>query len=176
MENNHMTESGNNNQDKLDVEALAREIAWSKANVARWGVNHIILLFTLLIIIVIIVAQDVPVGIVAAVAITGLGYVWFSGWRRGKQIYASFLNEELINLKQKPDKSAEASTPQLTSRELQVLKYIAQGYANKQIARELGISENTVKHFSGRVMSKLSASGRTDAVVIAIRNGLINID
>jgi DNA-binding NarL/FixJ family response regulator len=82
----------------------------------------------------------------------------------------------MINLRQKTDKETAQSLPQLTSRELQVLTCIAQGYANKQIAIELGISENTVKHFSSRVMTKLNANGRTDAVVIAIKNGLITID
>lgn len=176
MKNSNIEESVIIKQDKLDVETVARQVALSKANVAKWGVNSVVLLFALLIAIIIMVNQNVLMSIVAVVAVGGLGYVWFSGWKRGRQLYTSFLNEEIVNLQQKPEKIADISLPQLTSRELQVLKCIAQGYANKQIAAELGISENTVKHFSSRVMTKLNASGRTDAVVIAIKSGLINID
>jgi DNA-binding CsgD family transcriptional regulator len=177
MTNNNIEEPENNNKQHIpDIESIARQVAWNKASVARWGVNHIIFLFTLLIIIILMVAMDITMIIVMLVAVTGLGYVWFSGWKRGKQLYTSFLNEETINLQKKPEKIVDSSVTQLTTRELQVLKCIGQGYANKQIALELGISENTVKHFSGRVMTKLNASSRTEAVVIAIKSGLINLE
>ena len=65
---------------------------------------------------------------------------------------------------------------QLTDREIQVLRLAAKGYANKRIANELGISENTVKHFVSRILTKLNASDRTEAVVIALKNGAIPID
>ncbi len=113
--------------------------------------------------------------IVAPIAIFGLAMVWLTGWRRGKQLYRRFYDEELAELKQKPTKDTATLEEQLTSREIQILHYVAQGYANKLIASELGISENTVKNFMSRVLTKLNANDRTDAVVIAIKLGLISV-
>lgn len=61
----------------------------------------------------------------------------------------------------------------LTSRELQVLQFLAQGLANKAIAQQLKISESTVKFHVNAIMGKLGAQSRTDAVVRATRLGLI---
>ena len=63
----------------------------------------------------------------------------------------------------------------LTAREKEVLDYIAQGYLNKQIATELGISEQTIKNHVTSVLRKLNANSRTDAVVQAIKQGLISV-
>ncbi len=61
----------------------------------------------------------------------------------------------------------------LTPRELQVLQLMAQGLPNKGIARALGITENTAKFHVASVTAKLGASGRTEAVTLAARTGLI---
>ncbi len=61
----------------------------------------------------------------------------------------------------------------LTPRELQVLQLMAQGLPNKGIARVLGITENTAKFHVASVTAKLGASGRTEAVTVAARRGLI---
>jgi DNA-binding NarL/FixJ family response regulator len=61
----------------------------------------------------------------------------------------------------------------LTPRELQVLALVADGLANKGIARSLGVSDETVKFHLGSVFGKLGASNRTDAVRQALRRGLI---
>lgn len=63
----------------------------------------------------------------------------------------------------------------LTSRETEVLNYVARGYLNKQIAGELGISEQTIKNHVTSILRKLNAGARTEAVVLAIRRGIINI-
>jgi DNA-binding NarL/FixJ family response regulator len=62
---------------------------------------------------------------------------------------------------------------ELTPRELEVLRLLAEGLANKAIAHHLGISEHTVKFHVNAVMSKLGAQSRTEAVVRATRLGLI---
>ena len=62
---------------------------------------------------------------------------------------------------------------QLTSREREVLTLIAQGRANKRIALELGISEKTVKTHVGHVLAKLGVSDRTQAALLAVREGLV---
>ena len=61
----------------------------------------------------------------------------------------------------------------LTPRELEVLQLIAEGLTNKAIARQLEISEHTVKFHINTILSKLYASSRTEAVVRATRAGLI---
>ena len=70
---------------------------------------------------------------------------------------------------------AEAFISPLTPREIEILQYIAQGYLNKQIAAELGISEQTIKNHVTSILRKLNANARTEAVVVAIKQGLIKI-
>jgi two-component system, NarL family, response regulator LiaR len=61
----------------------------------------------------------------------------------------------------------------LTRREREVLELITQGYANKRIARELAITEKTVKGHVGRVLAKLGVADRTQAALLAVRDGLL---
>jgi NarL family two-component system response regulator LiaR len=61
----------------------------------------------------------------------------------------------------------------LTPREREVLGLIGRGMPNKRIARELGVSEKTVKTHVGHVLAKLGVSDRTQAAVVAVRAGLI---
>ncbi len=71
---------------------------------------------------------------------------------------------------------AEALIAPLTTRETEVLNYVAQGYSNKQIAAKLNISEQTIKNHVASIMIKLNANARTQAVVIAVQQGLISLD
>ena len=71
---------------------------------------------------------------------------------------------------------AEAFMSPLTPREIEILNYIAEGYLNKQIAAELGISEQTIKNHVTSILRKLNANARTEAVVVAIKQGLISIN
>ena len=70
-----------------------------------------------------------------------------------------------------------AGTPieSLTPREIEVLKLVAAGLGNKEIASRLEISEHTVKFHVASIMGKLGASSRTEAVTLGIRHGLIMI-
>lgn len=61
----------------------------------------------------------------------------------------------------------------LTPREIEVLKLVAEGQRNKQIAYQLGITEETVKVHIKNILSKLEANDRTHAVTIAVRRGII---
>jgi DNA-binding NarL/FixJ family response regulator len=61
----------------------------------------------------------------------------------------------------------------LTDRESEVLQLLAEGLANKQIALQLGISENTVKFHVSGIYAKLGATNRTEAVRLGVRRGLI---
>jgi len=69
----------------------------------------------------------------------------------------------------------EAVISPITPRETEILNYIAQGYLNKQIAAELGISEQTIKNHVTSILRKLNANARTEAVVVAIKQGLITL-
>lgn len=60
---------------------------------------------------------------------------------------------------------------ELTVRELELLKWVAQGYSNKAIAKEMSISPNTVKYHMKSVLQKLSVQNRAEAVATAIRAG-----
>ena len=64
---------------------------------------------------------------------------------------------------------------EITSRETDVLKMLAEGLVNKEIAARLGISEHTVKFHISSILDKLDASTRTEAVTLGIRRGLIPI-
>jgi NarL family two-component system response regulator LiaR len=66
-----------------------------------------------------------------------------------------------------------AEPERLTRREHEVLELIAGGRSNKRIALELGISEKTVKTHVGHVLAKLGVSDRTQAALLAVRDGLI---
>jgi two-component system response regulator DegU len=70
---------------------------------------------------------------------------------------------------------AEGFISPLTPREKEILNYIAQGYLNKQIAAELVISEQTIKNHVTSILRKLNANARTEAVVVAIKQGFISI-
>ena len=63
----------------------------------------------------------------------------------------------------------------LSSREIDVLKLVAQGNANKLIAEHLGVSEDTVKAHIRNILSKLGANDRTHAVTIALKRGIIDL-
>jgi two-component system NarL family response regulator len=64
----------------------------------------------------------------------------------------------------------------LTVRELEILKMLAKGPTNKEIARALGISDNTVRNHVNSIIEKLDVSDRTEAATTAIQRGLITVD
>ncbi|MFQ9933387.1 MAG: response regulator transcription factor, partial [Lachnospiraceae bacterium] len=63
----------------------------------------------------------------------------------------------------------------LTKREEEVLKLIAEGLFNKEIAAKLEISERTVKNHVSNIFKKIDVSDRTQAAVFAIKNNLVDI-
>lgn len=74
-------------------------------------------------------------------------------------------HEEMADLRERLDR--------LTPREREVLVLIGRGFPNKRIARELGLSEKTVKAHVGHVLAKLGVTDRTQAAVAAVRAGLV---
>ena len=74
-----------------------------------------------------------------------------------------------------PAAADDPDSGKLSPREAEVLRLMAKGRTNEQIARELLLSTSTVKNHVGRILSKLGASDRTQAVIMAIEMDLISI-
>jgi DNA-binding NarL/FixJ family response regulator len=70
-------------------------------------------------------------------------------------------------------RSELAAAEELTAREREVLALLARGLSNKEIARALAISDHTAKFHASAILAKLGAESRTEAVVIAVRLGLV---
>ncbi len=67
------------------------------------------------------------------------------------------------------------SNPELSERELEVLRLLAQGMSNADIATALGIGEGTVKSHVNRILNKLDVSDRTQAVIVAVKRGIVSL-
>lgn len=83
-----------------EMKRTAAQRAKDRANAARWDLNIAVFLFAILIIVTILLFQDIGVEVVAPIALFGLTMVWLVGWRRGRQLYQRFYDEELSELKQ----------------------------------------------------------------------------
>ena len=70
---------------------------------------------------------------------------------------------------------ADDKLNELTKREIEVLKLIADGLFNKEIAAKLDISERTVKNHVSNIFKKIDVSDRTQAAVFAIKNNLVDL-
>ena len=100
--------------------------------------------------------------ILAAITAAGQGLVVLTQVQAGRLLPARSLRENLPRL-------VEALTP----REIEVLRLMADGLVNKEIAGRLGISEHTAKFHVASILGKLQAASRTDAVAQGMRRGLI---
>ncbi|HEY8499817.1 MAG TPA: response regulator transcription factor [Clostridia bacterium] len=90
-------------------------------------------------------------------------------------IQASMAKELIVEFKRYTSKgaSSEKNGSSLSDRELEVLRLIAKGMLNKEIAKTLYISEKTVKNHISNIFRKLKVSDRTQAAVYAIKNNLV---
>ncbi|HUF31581.1 MAG TPA: response regulator transcription factor [Acidimicrobiales bacterium] len=89
---------------------------------------------------------------------------------------ASKLIVEFNNLSRRADQKKQVPAPRLTERELEVLKQVAQGLTNRDIAGVLFISENTVKNHVRNILEKLHLHSRMEAVVYAVREKILDLD
>ncbi len=87
-----------------------------------------------------------------------------------KKVLQLFYNLSLMG------KDIETLMTPLSPRETEILRHIAEGNSNKRIAYALGIGEQTIKNHITSIMRKLNANDRTHAVVLAMRNGWLNIE
>jgi hypothetical protein len=92
--------------------------ARDRARTARWDLNIAIFLFAVLIIIIILLFQGVTIEIVAPIAVVGLGLVWLTGWRQGRQLYERFLEEEIAKLEFERSRKIEETIEEAVQRAL----------------------------------------------------------
>jgi len=81
--------------------------------------------------------------------------------------------EDPTNNDAAPEHDEEPTPCPLTSRELEVLRVLARGATNAQIARELNVTEDTVKFHIRNIFRKLGVASRTEAALVAIRQGWV---
>jgi DNA-binding NarL/FixJ family response regulator len=125
-----------------------------------------------------------------AVELTGRGWAYLPRDAGGEQLVAAIraAGSGLVTLDPvlaahllgRPETGAAGAAPapdggegELTLREREVLGLVAEGLANKAIARRLGISEHTVKFHVAAILSKLGAGSRTEAVRLGAQRGLV---
>ena len=90
-----------------------------------------------------------------------------------KPVVASRVLKSFRDLADEVDQDVEPLFIPLSVREVEVLDYIAKGNSNKEIARSMGISDQTVKNHITSIMRTLAVNDRTQAVVYALRHGWI---
>jgi DNA-binding NarL/FixJ family response regulator len=95
--------------------------------------------------------------------------------QQGKSILHPEVTQKLLTRFVKKDEPRQAKPSDLlTDREIEVLKALAKGYSNQQIAEELYISQRTVQNHLHNIYNKLGVNGRTEAVIYALQEGIIS--
>lgn len=92
--------------------------------------------------------------------------------RNGQKYYEKLLLDNIDEYEKISCKETEALS-ELTKREKEVLRYIAKGMLNREIAITMTISERTVKNHISNIFKKLDVSDRTQAAVMALKNNLV---
>jgi DNA-binding NarL/FixJ family response regulator len=95
--------------------------------------------------------------------------------RRGEVQLDPAIARRLAQSLRSPDREAAAS-PELTTRELDVIRLLGEGKANKEIAAQLSISERTARGHVSSILGKLGLVSRTQAALWAVREGLVRVD
>jgi NarL family two-component system response regulator LiaR len=99
------------------------------------------------------------------------------GVNRGEtMLHPSIAKKIIQRVQERGDEDKKEKGQELTERELDVLKLLAQGNGDREIAEKLVVSERTVHFHVGNILSKLHLANRTQAALYAIRKGLANPD
>jgi DNA-binding NarL/FixJ family response regulator len=181
-----LAQLGSNGKATIDVvEADAAEVAlWDAGNDRERTLGKLGELRTLEVPAVAIV-QD-PSHVAPAIAAGARGVVLrdqvgpgihaaLAAVRSGLTVMDTALAETLVPAQHVKPQAQPKGRGELTEREKQVVQLLAEGLSNKLIADRLGISDHTAKFHVNGVMMKLGASTRTEAVVEAMRRGLIRL-
>ena len=100
----------------------------------------------------------------------------WAGQSRISTSMASKLLTEFAAMSKATEEKPQMPAPRLTEREMEVLRLVAQGLNNRDIAAKLFISENTVKNHIRNILDKLHLHSRMEAVVYAVREKMIEIN
>ena len=115
--------------------------------------------------------KEIPIDEVA----DAIRSVW-AGQSRISPSMASKLLTEFAAISKEADERPQMPAPKLTDREMEVLRLVAQGLNNRDIAKQLFISENTVKNHIRNILEKLHLHSRVEAAVYAHRQHLLPTD
>ena len=102
-----------------EIEPTAARRARDRAGAARWNLDVAVFLFAVLIIVIILLFQEVGIEVVAPIALFGLAMVWLVGWRRGRQLYQGFYEEELSRLERESAKTAGTTVDETIEEKVQ---------------------------------------------------------
>ncbi len=94
---------------------------------------------------------------------------------RGESLIQPVVASKVLSRFAELSRQVQTPTELLSEREIEVLKLVAKGNANKEIAAELSITDSTVKTHVSSIFQKLNARDRTDAVMQAVKRGIIKI-
>jgi DNA-binding NarL/FixJ family response regulator len=93
----------------------------------------------------------------------------------GNTIIAPDLAQKMLNTFEGGRPGKPGLAPPLTERELEVIRALSRGMSDRQIAQSLGISEKTVRNHTSNIYRKLHIFDRTQAVIYAVREGVIDV-
>lgn len=91
-------------------------------------------------------------------------------------IRAVHAGEQKLPLKVAARLAARQQRPELIGRELEVLRFLAKGRSNKEIAVAVGLSEDTIKAHLKTLFAKLAVKSRTEAAIVAIHLGIVHVE
>jgi DNA-binding NarL/FixJ family response regulator len=114
--------------------------------------------------------KEIPIDEVAG----AIRSVW-AGQSRLSPTVAAKLLTEFAEISRRDEERRRLIAPRLTDREMEVLRLVARGLPNREIARQLFIAENTVKNHIRSILEKLHLHSRMEAVVYAVREKLLEI-
>ena len=124
-----------------ETEQMAARRAGERARVSRWDLDLALFLFTVMVIVLILLFQGVTIEIVAPVALFGLAMVWLMGWRRGRQLYRGFYNEELLKLRHSSEEAEETKEETIDARIQRVLRERERQKQRGRFSDKLGVPQ-----------------------------------
>ena len=161
------------------IKSLIRQRAAEQAMSRRLNQYSLLVISAVLIAVIILQAREVNIFVTGGVAFAGLLIFWFFTLVQGKILEKKIFEQENANLLgiARDGLAGQAAggigESPLSNRELEVLRCIAQGNTNKEIAQKMFISQQTTKNHITHILKKMDVTDRTAAAVAALRLGWI---
>ena len=160
------------------IQSLLRQRAAEQSLSRRWNRYSLLVIYTILIAVVVMSLTGLNQYLTAAVAAAGLAFFWIYTFLHSQQLEKQFYREESEHYRQQfsvsaPENAGRPELAPLSEREMEVLCRIVRGSTNKDIARQLNISQQTAKNHITHILKKMEVTDRTSAAVMALRLGWI---